>query len=252
MSSRRGRTALITGGGSGIGLEISKALLKSGYDLILHTNSASDGVRELTKAARASGRTIRSLKADFAKRTATKDFIQAIKPIFQKVQIDALIHCAGRNEKKQYGDITWADYDSIFGINIAAPLFVTKNVLDAGAIKKGGSILFIGTPNTYIAGSMRNMLYTASKSGLIGVTHNLAKELSPDIRVNSIVPGFISTRMLKERTDDAALEKKRVGIPMGRFGESKEIADVVTFLLSEKAAYITGQHVHVNGGVFLS
>jgi 3-oxoacyl-[acyl-carrier protein] reductase len=248
---KRTRLALVTGGGSGIGYAISRSLVAQGYSLIVHHNMSSRRITELARLAKNKKVTINVLAADFTDVAQLAACAQHASSLARAAGgIDAVIFCAGVNEKKQYSELTADDYERVFSVNSKAPLLITQKLLAVRAFKKNAAIVNIGSPNGFIGGSSRNMLYTMSKTSLHGFTRNLAKMLAPHIRVNCVVPGFIKTRMLLENTDAKELARKKARIPAGRFGTPEEVARVVCFLVSEEASYVTGQIVHVNGGVF--
>ena len=241
------KCALITGGASGIGLAVSRRLIEDGYDLIVHYHCSERESSALQLFAKSNKRSVTFIPADFSNEASQVLFMQSVP----KTKINLFIHCAGINEKKYYADLQSADYERVFAVNMKVPIFLTQKLLVEATFARAATIVYIGSPNTYIGGSKRNILYTASKSALVGLTKTLAKELAPNIRVNCVVPGYIETRMLLEKNNKSALKKKRSLIPMRRFGTPEEVADLVSFLVSDKAAYITGQCIHVNGGLYL-
>jgi|SRR3989344_601759 len=250
---KKRRVALVTGGTGGIGYAVSRALIEQGYNLVLHHRSSTKNIQNLKAFAKKKAAIIHLIQADFTDPVQLEVCVCKATEYAQAMGgIDAAIFCAGVNEKKQYRDITTLDYDNIFSVNSKAPLLITQRLLAGRCFKRGASLLTIGTPNGFIGGSLRNMLYAMSKTSLLGFTKNLARALAPGIRVNYIVPGFIQTRMLTEHTDAKELMRKKASIPAGRFGTPDEIARTVVFLVSDDASYITGQTLHVNGGLFLS
>jgi 3-oxoacyl-[acyl-carrier protein] reductase len=150
--------------------------------------------------------------------------------------------------------VTETDYEKNFLINFKAPLFITQSLLfpENKFIKKGASIVFITSPNCFLGGSFRNVLYSSSKSALLGLSKCLAKELAPGIRVNVVAPGYIDTKMLREKTTKKVLEQRRKNILLQRFGKPEDIAQLIKFLVSEESTYITGQTIQSNGGLILT
>ncbi len=246
---------LVTGASGDIGFSITKTLLESGYDVVAHYNALETRNPDLRKIAELNNKSIKFIRADFSKKANLRSFIRLVSVGgrgYTQRKIQAVIHCAGLNEKKQYSDITEEDFDRIFAVNTKAPLFITQSLLARDLFARNAAIIFIGSAYSFIGGSTRNMLYTGSKTALLGWHKSLAITLAPKVRVNTVVPGSIDTKQLRDKNNISALQKKKNAIPAGRFGAPEDVAKAVVFLISDKSTYVTGQAIHVNGGLFLS
>lgn len=244
---RKSPTVLVTGGGIGIGKEISKRLLDEGFDIIVHYFRSKKGAEDLEAYGKKIGRHVKLKKADFGRKHGISDLAAFVKK--QRTDVRAVVHCAGHNEKTPYQNLTAEDFDRVFSINAKAPFLLTQSLMKDRLICNGGSVIFIASPNIFNGGGQRNMLYTASKSSLIALTRVMAKEFAPRVRVNCVVPGYIDTRMLRAATTRGELSRKKKLIPAGRFGAAHDVAALVAFLVSSESSYITGQQLHVNGGL---
>ncbi len=235
----------MTGGASGIGLSISKSLLEAKYDLIVQYNTANENLEHLRIHARRFRRSIHFVQVDFQipeEMRILSDFVKQ-----QTDVLHAIVFCAGSNEKVSFKDIDAAAVDRVFAVNAKAPILLTHHLLPL-LMTPHSSILCIGSSYAYIGGSAESVLYTASKAALIGFIRTITR--ANIVRANMIVPGFIDAPSLYSRRMLQDIEGKEKNIPLGRLGTPQEIADLACFLLSDRAAYITGQEIHANGGVY--
>lgn len=244
------KTAIITGGSGAIGIEIVKSFVLDGYCVTAQYNSNREPIDNLISWLKSQGieNRILPIRADFNKIEQVKSlFLEHIKAFGQ---IDVLVNNAGVDFYCQAQDLLEEDYDRVFNINTKAPIFLTSLSAEKMIEKKSGKIIFISSIWGISGGSIESV-YSASKSSLIGYCKALAKELGPsNIRVNCVCPGVIKSPMndgySKEEIDNI-IEKT----PLSRLGEPKDVAESVLFLASEKASFITGQTLTIDGGFIL-
>ena len=242
----KGKIAVVTGAAKGIGRSIAIALAEDGADLVITENvtSASDTAKKIE----AVGRSALVVKADVSNPEDANRVIESCIEKFGK--IDILVNNAGINKDSLILRMKKEDWDSVIGINLTGTFNCTKAASRYMIKQKGGNIINI----TSIVGAMGNpgqANYAASKAGIIGFTKSIARELaSRNVNVNAVAPGYIITDMTEALPENARNELTKL-IPMERFGTPEDVANCVCFLVSEKASYITGQVIHVNGGMYM-
>lgn len=234
--------ALITGASGGIGSAIAEKLAQDGYSLYLHYNKNEQKINELKKTLSQYGVEIKTVCADLSNSQGVSILLDAISH-----NVDVLVHNSGESI---YGLITDLDDATIarqVQLHLTSPISITKALLPAMISRKNGRIIFI-TSIWGQTGASCEVLYSSLKGAQNTFVKALAKEVAPSgILVNGIAPGAIDTKMLQDFSDDD-LEVLKEDIPLGRLGTPSEIADTVSFLISAKATYITGQIISVNGG----
>ena len=237
------QTVLITGGAKRIGLAITQCLHKNGYNIVLTFNkSKSDAKKVFSKLNKKRGGSCSIIQAQLSNTKSYKSLYKKSLKCFGR--IDVLINNASQfypTNISQINEKNWAD---IIGINLKAPLFLSKTLLPE-LRKRNGQIINI--IDIHIDKPLKDhIIYSISKSGLLTLTKSLAKELAPDVRVNGISPGAIlwpvSERSLKRKKE--IISK----IALKRTGNPKDIANTVKFLI-ENGEYITGQNIRVDGGI---
>jgi 3-oxoacyl-[acyl-carrier protein] reductase len=217
------RTALITGSTGGIGNSLVSSL-KENLNVISPTR------KEL----------------DLSSNSSISDYISSLD-----VPIDIIVNCAGIHKAGNCEDLTVHDFQNILQINLIAPFQIISGLVKGMKERKYGRILNISSIWSIVSKEKRS-IYSASKSGLDGLTRTLALELAPfNILVNSIAPGYVNTDMIQQYNSKKELEKIKQIIPLNRFAEPEEIAELVKFLSSEKNSYITGQIIPIDGGYVL-
>ena len=240
-----GQRALVTGGSRGIGLAAATALAQAGAHVTLVARSAPD-LEQACQALRQAGLAADALVLDVTDSARVQREVSAYGP-FQ-----VLVNNAGMNRPRPLVDTPDADIDAVLDLNVKATFYVSRAVsrqlLAAGL---PGSIINISSQMGHV-GSPRRTLYCASKHAVEGMTKALAWELGPArIRVNTLCPTFIETDMtaaLPEAQQQALLAQ----IPLGHLGQPADVAHAVAYLASPLAGYITGQELHVNGGMFMA
>jgi 3-oxoacyl-[acyl-carrier protein] reductase len=242
-----GRVAMVTGGSRGIGLAIARLLAEDGASVVV---SGRDGAR-LEAAARdleAAGGAVLALVADAAKREAADRLVDATKERFGR--IDILVNNAGVTRDQLLIRMKDDDWDQVLDINLRGVFLMTRAAGKVMMRQKSGRIINISST----AGAMGNpgqVNYSAAKAGVIGLTKAAARELAHwNILVNAVAPGLIDTDMasaIPAEARDALVQQ----VPLKRIGTGREVAEAVRFLAGDGAAYITGQTIHVNGGLYM-
>lgn len=233
------KKAIITGGSRGIGLAIIKKLLSENYEIWYLSRSAiSENL----------GENIHHILCDIADHVKLENCLKDI--IKQAGKIDLLINNAGITKDNLIMRMKQEAWDDVININLTSA-FITSKILSRTFLKqKSGSIINI-TSVVGVVGNAGQANYSASKAGLIGLTKTLAKEFaSRGVRVNCVAPGFIETSMSDKLTDE---QKDTIvnSIPLNRMGNTEDVANVVAFLSSSQASYITGQVICVDGGMVI-
>lgn len=238
-------TAIVTGASKGIGQAIAVALAQEGFSVAVLYHHSETGAQETVRRIQESGGTARAFFCDIANSDAAADAVRQISEAFGTASV--LVNNAGIAQQKLFTDITNEDWDAMLGTNLSGAFYMTRAVLPKMIRRKNGRIINIASMWGETGGSCE-VHYSAAKAGLIGMTKALAKELAPSgITVNAVSPGAVRTDMMTALGEETCriVEEE---IPLGRLGTPRDIADAVCFLASEKAGYITGQVLSVNGG----
>ena len=246
-SELSGKVALVTGGTRGIGLAVARRLARAGAQVVI-CGTNDERLAQAVTSLQADGVSVMSVKADVA------DF-QQVEALIDKIldkhsRIDIVVNNAGIAKDTLLLRMSSADWDDVLSVNLKGAFHITKAAAKVMLKQRSGRIVNI-TSVIGVIGNAGQANYAASKAGLIGFTKSVAKELaSRNITVNAVAPGFIETDMtgrLSEQAKAALLEQ----IPLGRFGSPDDVAEVVFFLVSEASRYMTGQVVHVDGGMVM-
>ncbi len=243
-----GKVALVTGASRGIGRAIALALAAEGADVAVNYAGSEAAAKEVAAEIEAMGRKAFVIQADIASTEASTAMVDAVVKEFGR--IDVLVNNAGITRDGLLMRMKEEDWDAVITTNLKGVFNCTKAAIKYMMKQKSGNIVNISS----IVGVMGNAgqaNYCAAKAGVIGFTKATAKEVAArGIRVNAIAPGFIKTDMtsvLSEKVVEAML----AGIPLNRLGETEDIAKAVLFLASSDANYITGQTLHVDGGMVM-
>ena len=243
-----GKIALVTGGSRGIGRAIAVELARAGALTFINYVRNEDAASETLKIVEDRGGRGRLLRFDVAEFDAVQDAIRGITE--EKGKIDILINNAGITLNNIFVRTKPETWDSVIDINLKGVFNCCRTAARYMMKQRWGRIVNM-TSVVAVSGNVGQVCYSASKAGIIGLTKSLARELGPrNICVNAVAPGFIETDMTVS-IDDAGREKVTDQIPLGRTGTPDDVAGVVAFLVSGKADYITGQVIHVNGGLYM-
>jgi 3-oxoacyl-[acyl-carrier protein] reductase len=248
MFELKGKTALVTGGSRGIGRAIAEGLARQGAHVVVNYVRGEDRAREVVAAIEAAGGSAEVLGFDVADMAASEENVAALAKRLGK--LDILVANAGIAIDGLLLRLKEEDLDRLFTVNVKGALGCAKAAIKAMMRSKGGRVIFVSS----VVGEMGNVgqtAYAASKAALLGVTKSLAREYaSRAITVNAITPGFIETDMTHAIPEPARSELAKA-IPLGRIGTAEEVAAAAVFLASDEAAYVTGQALRVNGGMYV-
>lgn len=238
------KTYLITGASGGIGSEIASTLASKENKLLLIYNNSEKEIEEI-KNKLSTKTEVFVYKCNLKDEQEIKQTIETIITTHKK--IDVLINCAGISHFQQIQDTSIADYNNIFDSNVKSTIFTTTYVSKHMISEQSGKIINISSMWGVVGASMES-LYSASKGAINSLTLALAKELGPsNITVNAICPGLINTKMNKNLSEETISEIVE-STPIRRIGTAKDVANLVEFLSSDKADFITGQIITVDGG----
>ena len=250
-SELKAKVAIVTGGSSGIGAAIAAALAASGARVLVtfHTNSA--GALACVEAITKAGGTARAARADVSKKADCLALVAEAERVFGPV--DILINNAGSLVARQpLAELTEAHWHEVMDLNLTSVVLCTQAVAPSMRARKSGVIINVTSIAAHNGGGPGAGPYAASKAGLIALSKNVAKELAPaGIRVNLISPGVIDTPFHERFSSPEAMNAFVKSIPMGRVGKPEEVASVAAFLCSDGAAYLCGETIEINGGMFM-
>ena len=241
------KVALVTGGAQGIGQVIGEELARLGAHVVLGDVNG-EGAEKSAEAINNNGGSAQGAKLDVTSAEDVKALFKSI--IKEHGQLDILVNNAGITRDGLLMRMKEQDWDLVLSVNLKGSFLCTQLAVKQMMKQKSGSIVNIAS----IVGLMGNFgqaNYATSKAGLIGLTKTAAREVgSRGVRVNAIAPGFIDTEMTRG-LDEKVQEKLIEQIPMAQLGQPEDIADCVAFLVSDKAKYITGQVIGINGGMLM-
>ena len=243
----RGQVGIVTGGARGIGKAIAEGLAKSGVDLVIAGRNL-DAANETAAALTAFGVKAMGVKLDVSNSEEVEKTFEGIRKEFQR--IDILINNAGITKDGLLLRMSEAAWDSVININLKGVFLCSREAIKDMAKQRYGRIVNITSVAAFM-GNPGQANYSASKAGIVGFTKTIAREYAiRGITVNAVGPGFIETAMTDVLSDRVKEEMKKI-IPLGRFGTVEDVANAVIFLASPDSGYITGQVIHVNGGMYM-
>ena len=238
--------ALITGGSRGIGRSISIKLSELGYHVLINYRSNKEEALKTLDIVRENSGSGEILKFDVSKIGEVEEVLGNWRKQHEEEYIEVLVNNAGFSNDMLMVWMKQEDWTKVIDINLNGFFYVTRFLLQDMIVNKFGRIINVVSLSG-IKGLPGQTNYSAAKAGVIGATKALAQEVAKKkVTVNAIAPGFISTDMTKDLDE---IELKRM-IPLARFGQPDEVADLVQFLASEKSAYITGEVININGGLY--
>ena len=249
MASLEGRTALITGAGSGLGRSHAEFMSGLGADIIVHDMN-EEGAETTAASVRANGRNAHVFVNDVRDIAALADGIEAAEAAMGPIHI--LVNNAGNSgQRLVMEDIDEDCFERLFDIHVKGSFFAVKAVLGGMKERRYGRI--VNTSSMYgLTGHVDAAHYAGGKAALLGLTKSWAREFAPfNITVNAVAPGFIDTEMTRVGRDDAFFAARAKTIPLQRHGMPRDISHAVAWLASDEADYVTGQVISPNGGLVI-
>lgn len=243
-----GKISLVTGGSRGIGREISLKLSEEGSHIAFFYSNNEEKANDTVKEIEANGVKAIAVKVDVSKEEGVIEAVKKIEEDFGA--IDILVNNAGITRDNLLIRMSEKDWSDVIDINLKGAFLTTKAVARKMMRKRYGKIINISSI-VGVSGNIGQANYSASKAGLIGFTKSMAQEFaSRGIRVNALAPGFIETDMTDVLSEDVK-DQMLKSIPLGALGKPEDIANLVVFLASSKADYITGQVINIDGGMVM-
>lgn len=248
MSDLTGKTAIVTGASRGIGAEIAKRFAEAGANIVVNYSGSQQKAEAVVDSIQEKGGKAIAVKANVADAVAVKAMVEETMSVFGTV--DILVNNAGITRDNLMMRMKDDEWDDVINTNLKGVFICTKAVTRQMMKQRSGRIVNIAS----IVGVMGNAgqaNYVASKAGVIGLTKTTARELaSRGITANAVAPGFITTDMTDQLNED--IQKSMMSqIPLGRFGKPEEVAKAALFLASDEASYMTGQTLHLDGGMVM-
>ncbi len=243
-----GKKAVVTGSSRGIGKGCALTLAAYGADVVVNYVESHEKAQKVAREIEDLGRRSFAVKADVSKEKDAKSLIEKTIDEFQR--IDILVNNAGIHQHLKTWELSLEDWNRVIMTNLTGVFLCSREAVICMKEYKSGSIINISSCVAF-TGTDHEIHYASTKSGLLGFTKSLALEVAPyRIRVNAVAPGFIATDMVLPLTDE---ERTRIesDIPLGRLGQPEDIGEAVAFLASDCAQYITGETIHVNGGLIM-
>ena len=246
MNLVKGKNIIISGGSRGIGRGIAMGFAKQGANVAFTYSSSEGPAKELEGELSTFGITAKAFKSNAADFDAAQQLVADVLEIFDS--IDVLINNAGITKDNLLMRITEEDFDKVIEVNLKSVFNMTKAVQRTMLKQRHGSLIHMSSV-VGVKGNAGQSNYAASKAGIIGFSKSIALELgSRNIRSNVIAPGFIETEMTDKLPEDVVAQW-RAGIPLKRGGSTEDVANACLFLAADLSAYITGQVLHVDGGM---
>ncbi|SKC86516.1 SDR family NAD(P)-dependent oxidoreductase [Maledivibacter halophilus] len=242
-----GKIAIVTGGASGIGRQCCLTLARKGVTVVVADMNVEGAEKTSELIAKERGQAI-VMSLNILDLENIKNLVN--ETVNKLGKVDIVINSAGICQEKGIEELTEKDWDLVMDVNLKGAFFISQAVL--GNMKKNryGKIVFLASLAGEVGGVSAGANYAASKAGIICLTKSLAKYAAPyNINVNSVSPGVIETAMTEEMRKDP--NRSTDTIPLKRYGTTKDVADVISFLCSEEASYITGSNIDINGGTFM-
>lgn len=247
----RGMTALVTGASKGIGAETAYALSARGAFALIHYNTDRQGACQVLERIRTAGGEGELMQADLSTSEGIHQFIRTFDQDGRT--IDILVNNAGSLIKRSsFLELTEELWAQVFMLNLTSAFLITQACLRAMVKRRKGIVINISSVAARFGGGLGAIAYSSAKAALSTMTKGLAREFAPHgIRINAVSPGTVDTDYHRRFSTPQSLETVAKATPMGRLGTSAEVADVVAFLCSDRARFVQGQIIEVNGGFLM-
>lgn len=243
-----GKAALVTGASRGIGREIALELARNGVNVAVNYSGSKDKAEAVAEEIRGLGQESIVIQANVAEEASVKDMVKQTIDAFDS--LDILVNNAGITRDNLLMRMKEEDFDAVIQTNLKGVFLCTKAVTRQMMKQKAGRIINVASI-VGVSGNPGQANYVAAKAGVIGLTKTAAKELAArNVLVNAVAPGFITTDMTDEMTDEQKQAMQSM-IPLGKPGKPEDVSRVVRFLASEDSNYITGQTIHIDGGMVM-
>ncbi|MCI2062929.1 MAG: SDR family oxidoreductase [Eubacteriaceae bacterium] len=248
MNTFKGKVALVTGSSSGIGAAVAIALAEQGADVIVHYNTGEERAQKIVGQIRKAGCRSEAFQANTRKPESIRQFVEDAIAVFEK--IDILVNCAGKfDDFAKYDNMTEELWDAVMETNINGTFWFNKYVTDH-MVKEGKGVVVTVASAAGVMSNGGGPAYTTSKWAMVGMMKNLTAELGrKGIRANTILPGLVDTPMVADLKASPEFMSSINGTPAGRIATTKDLANLITFLVSDDAEYIHGADILIDGGL---
>lgn len=242
------KVALVTGGATGIGAATVYALAADNLSVALHYSNSKAAAIKLADQLKSNGAKVEIFQADLTQKGSAEELV---KNVTGKLgAIDILINNAGLMSDESITKMSDELWDEAINLNLSVAFKLIRATADQMVLNKWGRIINVSS-QVALTGSANHAHYAAAKAGLLGLTYSAAKEFGASgVTVNAVLPGRIQTNMIAQRSD-GRMDEWLKQTPLARLGKAEEIASMIAFLVSEKASYVTGAAINVNGGLVM-
>ena len=238
----RGKTALVTGAGGGIGRATAIAMARAGANVVV---TDLRDLAETVSGVEAAGGDAFAISADVSDAASVDDLFAALGRRYRK--LDVLVHCAGVIHEVPSLTTSIQDFDRVIAVNLRGAFMVGREAIRQMLPHRNGRVVLLASDLSYV-GRETFAAYVASKHAVLGLVRSWALEFAPSILVNAICPGPIGTEMLNAENMSEEWRQRELDIPLRRYGQPEEVAETAVFLAGASASFITGQGIGVNGG----
>jgi len=237
--------ALITGASTGIGRATARRLAVEGLEVAVHYHAHPAEAERVVSEIRSVGGSAFAVGADLAQRDGVEQLVRAMADRWET--LDVLVHNAGTYPRAMFPGLGPDAFEAPFRLHVFSAAELTRRLLPQLERAAPGRVVFVSSILAF-TGSRHGAHYAAAKAALLGLARSLAVELAPRVRVNVVAPGAIDTAIIADQSPEERARREQT-IPVGRVGTPEEVADAIAFLASNRASYLTGTTIHVNGGL---